>query len=122
MGHILRRIFKNLHLLVAIVIVLPTAIIYGSPELLPNYLNIQVHTIDLANMLKANMVLYLGMCAIWVLGIWKIKYWKSATALNILFMGTLALGRGLSMIVDGPPSGGFIFGLIAELGFSHPIN
>jgi len=33
--------FKNLHLLISIVIVLPTGIIYGSPSILSNQLNIQ---------------------------------------------------------------------------------
>ena len=38
-------IFKNLHLIVSISIVIPTAIIYGSPSILPNYLDIQVNSI-----------------------------------------------------------------------------
>jgi hypothetical protein len=48
-------VFKNLHLLISLSIVVPTAIIYGSPSILPERLDIQVNTIDLANMLKANM-------------------------------------------------------------------
>ena len=106
--------FKNLHLLISISIVLPTGIIYGSPSILPEQLDIQVNTIDLANMLKANMCLYIGISFIWILGIWKTKYWKRATELNILFMLTLATGRALSMIMDGLPTGGYIFGIIAE--------
>jgi len=107
-------IFRNLHLLISISIVLPTGIIYGSPSILPEQLDIQVNTIDLANMLKANMCLYIGISAIWILGIWKTEYWKPATELNILFMLTLATGRALSMIMDGLPTGGYIFGIIAE--------
>jgi hypothetical protein len=107
-------IFKNLHLLISILIVLPTGIIYGSPSILPEQLDIQVNTIDLANMLKANMCLYIGISIIWILGVWKTEYWKRATELNILFMLTLAIGRGLSMIMDGFPTGGYIFGIIAE--------
>jgi hypothetical protein len=107
-------IFKNLHLLIYILIVLQTGIIYGSPSILPEQLDIQVNTIDLANMLKANMCLYIGISIIWILGVWKTEYWKRATELNILFMLTLATGRGLSMIMDGFPTGGYIFGIIAE--------
>tara|TARA_B110001450_G_scaffold252126_1_gene273315 strand:- start:71 stop:466 length:396 start_codon:yes stop_codon:yes gene_type:complete len=107
-------IFKNLHLLISILIVLPTGIIYGSPSILPEQLDIQVNTIDLANMLKANMCLYIGISIIWILGVWKTEYWKRATELNILFMLTLGTGRGLSMIMDGFPTGGYIFGIIAE--------
>ena len=107
-------LFKNLHLLISLSIVIPTGIIYGSPSILSKQLNIEVNTIDLSNMLKANMCLYLGISVIWLLGIWKPKYWKRATELNILFMLTLATGRALSMIIDGLPTNGYIFGIIAE--------
>jgi hypothetical protein len=107
-------LFKNLHLLISLSIVIPTGIIYGSPSILSKQLNIEVNTIDLSNMLKANMCLYLGISLIWLLGIWKPKYWKRATELNILFMLTLATGRALSMIIDGLPTNGYIFGIIAE--------
>nr|WP_309759567.1 DUF4345 domain-containing protein [Flavobacterium sp.] len=107
-------ILKNLHLLLSLSIVVPTAIIYGSPSILPEYLDIQVNTVDFSNMLKAIMCLYLGISIVWILGIWKTKYWKTATQLNILFMLSLAIGRMLSMLMDGFPTGGYIFGIIAE--------
>ena len=107
-------IFKNLHLLISLSIVLPTGIIYGSPSILSQQLNIQVNTIDLSNMLKAVMCLYIGVSIVWILGIWKKEYWKRATELNILFMLTLAIGRALSMVMDGVPTGGYVFGIIAE--------
>jgi hypothetical protein len=115
MNNILKWIFKSLHLIISLSIVVPTAIIYGSPSVLPEHLDIQVNTVDLSNMLKAFMCLYLGISLIWALGIWKTKYWKIATQLNVLFMLTLATGRALSMIMDGFPTGGYIFGIIAEL-------
>tara|TARA_B100000809_G_C14921770_1_gene453647 strand:- start:127 stop:459 length:333 start_codon:yes stop_codon:yes gene_type:complete len=93
---------------------LPTGIIYGASSILPEQLDLQVYTIDLANMLKANMCLYIGISLIWILGIWKTEYWKRATELNIIFMLTLATGRALSMIMDGLSTGGYIFGIIAE--------
>ena len=108
-------ILKNLHLFLSLSIVVPTAIIYGSPSILPEYLDIQVNTIDFSNMLKAIMCLYLGISIVWILGIWKTKYWKNATQLNILFMLSLAIGRMISMLVDGFPIGGYIFGIIAEI-------
>lgn len=108
-------IFKHLHLLASISVVVPTAIIYGSPSILPNHLDIQVNTVDLSNMLKAIMCLYLGVSLVWGLGIWKTRYLKPATELNILFMLTLATGRALSMVMDGMPTGGYIFGILAEL-------
>ena len=107
-------IFKNLHLIVSISIVIPTAIIYGSPSALPNYLDIQVNSIDLSNMLKAIMCLYFGISLVWILGIWKTKYWKIATKLDMLFMMSIAIGRALSMLIDGLPTGGYVFGILAE--------
>jgi hypothetical protein len=107
-------VFKNLHLLVSLSIVVPTSIIYGSPSILSERLDIQVNTIDLSNMLKAFMCLYIGISFVWILGIWKNKYWENATQLNILFMLTLATGRILSMVTDGFPTSGYIFGAIAE--------
>ncbi|AZQ57966.1 DUF4345 domain-containing protein [Maribacter sp. MJ134] len=115
MNNNLKWIFKSLHLIISLSIVVPTAIIYGSPSVLPEHLDIEVNTVDLSNMLKAIMCLYLGISLIWALGIWKSKYWKIATQLNVLFMLTLATGRALSMIMDGFPTGGYIFGIFAEL-------
>ncbi len=109
------RLQKNLHLLISIVIVVPVGIIYGSPKLLPSFLDIDINSVDLANMLKAVMCLYLGISAVWFVGIWEPKYWKAATQLNILFMLSLAIGRVISMILDGMPSEGYLFGLVDEL-------
>lgn len=106
---------KNLHLVISLLIVVPTAIIYGTPSILSTNLNIEVSTIDLSNLLKAIMCLYIGISCIWLVGIIKEKYWKSATQLNILFMLTLATGRILSIIIDGTPTSGYVFGVIAEL-------
>jgi len=94
---------------------MPTGIIYGTSDLLPKLLDIQVHTLDQSNMLKAIMCLYLGISIVWILGIFQEKYWTKATELNILFMLTLASGRFLSIMIDGFPTGGYIFGIIAEL-------
>ena len=111
----LKCIYKNLHLVISLSIVIPTAIIYGSPLLLPKFLDIQVNTNDLSNMLRAIMCLYLGISFVWIIGIIKKEYWKEATKLNILFMLTLAVGRTLSIVLDGLPTGGYVFGVIAEL-------
>jgi hypothetical protein len=108
-------ILRNLHLLISISIVIPTAIIYGSPSILQEQLDIHVNTVDLANMLKAIMVLYLGVSFVWILGVWKLRYWKRATQLNVLFMLMIATGRCLSMLSEGLPSRGYIFAVVAEL-------
>lgn len=107
--------FRNLHLVISVIIVIPTGVIYGSNSILPEYLDIQVNSIDLSNMLKANMILYLGISIVWILGMCKVKYWRKATELNILFMLTLGIGRIFSILTDGLPTNGYIFGVIAEL-------
>ena len=114
MGNITNWFLKNSHLLISLVIILPTSIVYGSPFILSKQLNIKVNTIDLSNLLKANMFLYLGISTVWILGISKLSYWKRATELNILFMLSLGIGRAVSMLLDGLPTSGFIFGIIAE--------
>ena len=98
---------KNLHLLISLLIVAPTAIIYGSPSILQKQLDIQVNTIDLSNMLKATMGLYLGISVVWILGIWKKSYWKRATELNVLFMLTLAIGHSLIILMSNSTNTAF---------------
>lgn len=74
-----------------------------------------VETVDLNSVFRAIMCLYLACAVIWVLGIAKSEYWKTATILNIVFMLGLATGRFLSLIVDGIPSTPFALGLVGEL-------
>jgi hypothetical protein len=107
-------LLKNIHLLVSVAIVVPAAIVYGSPALLPGYLQVLVNTTDLSNLLKAIMCLYLAISLVWLTGIFKPQYWKAATQLNIVFMLSLATGRFISMVIDGIPTAAYIFAVIAE--------
>lgn len=111
-------ILKNLHLLISLAIVVPFAFIYGlSPaENLPRLFDFTVETTDLTNVFRAIMGLYLGISAVWIIGIVKPHLWKTATILHIVFMLGLALGRTISLILDGLPSQPFVTGLILELG------
>jgi len=61
------------------------------------------------------MGLYLGMVILWVTGIFKLLYWRTATISNIFFMLGLASGRIISLIIDGVPSISFLVGLALEL-------
>ncbi|OEK00720.1 hypothetical protein BFP97_03995 [Roseivirga sp. 4D4] len=110
-------ILKNLHLLVSLTIVVPFAFIYGlSPaDTLPEYFDFNVETTDLKNVFRAIMGLYLGISFVWILGIIKPNLWKTATILHVVFMLGLALGRALSMLMDGIPSQAFVTGFILEL-------
>lgn len=115
----LKNIFniKNSHLLISVVIVIPVALTYGMfpSEILPKIVDFTVQTSDLKNVFRAIMGLYLAMASFWILGIMKPKFWFAATVSNILFMGGLALGRIISLVIDGMPSTIFFIGTFGEL-------
>lgn len=108
---------KNLHLIISVLIVVPVAFVYG---FLPNFISqslfdVEVATLDLANIFKAVMGFYLASASLWVLGLVKSKYWEIATISNIVFMFGLSTGRFISLIYDGIPSAVFLYGTFAEL-------
>ena len=108
---------QNLHLIISSVIVIPVAFVYGllPKTILPQLLDFSVETTDLANVFRAIMGLYLAFASLWILGILKSDYWKAATLSQILFMLGLALGRILSVFLDGIPSLVFYYGILGEL-------
>lgn len=108
---------KNLHLLISIAVLIPAAFMYGLfPEkVLPLLLDVSVDSVDLKNVFRAIMCLYLGVSGIWILGVLRSEYWKFASLLAAVFMGSLGAGRMISLIIDGIPSLLFVFGLFGEL-------
>ena len=100
---------KNLHLLISIVVIIPAAFMYGLfPEkVLPLLLDVAIDS-------RVIMCLYLGIAGIWILGVLRSDYWKFATLLAIVFMGSLSLGRAISFVIDGQPSLIFILGFFGE--------
>jgi len=82
---------------------------------LPFLFDFKVESINLAGIFRAIMGLYLGMCAIWIIGIIKSQLWVTATITNITFMGGLMLGRLVSLVLDGVPGIYFIIGFMLEL-------
>ena len=61
------------------------------------------------------MGLYLGMAVLCVIGVFKSHQWRTATTSNVFFMIGLALGRTISLVIDGIPSIYFLVGLVLEL-------
>jgi hypothetical protein len=108
---------QNLHLIISAGIVIPVAFVYGlfPKTILPELLDFSVETTDLANVFRAIMGLYLTFASLWILGIIKPDYWKAATISQILFMLGLAIGRMLSLSLDGIPSPVFYYGILGEL-------
>lgn len=108
---------KNLHLLISVLVVIPIAFTYGlfPSEMLPKLFDFEVQTIDLKNVFRAIMGLYLAFVSFWILGILNQKFWTAATIANMLFMLGLGFGRVISLVFDGLPSLTFFIGLFGEL-------
>jgi hypothetical protein len=113
---LIRPASKNLHLTVSILVIIPIALAYGIyPQMiLPLLFDFKVDAINQANIFRAMMGLYLGMSVIWIMGIIKSKLWVTATITNITFMGGLALGRLVSLALDGVPGIYFLIGFVLE--------
>jgi len=106
-------IISKIHLVISVSIVVPIALIYGfKPEL---SFDMFLETIDEHNFYKAVMGLYLGFSTIWLLGVFKVHYLKTALITNVVFMLGLGFGRLLSLTLDGIPTVGYLFGTVAEL-------
>lgn len=110
--------YKNLQLLLSAVVVISVSFVYGgNPSVfMPYVFGFEVIDIDLKNILRAVMGLYLAIGGFWVYTLFREKYWETATLINILFMGGLAFGRLVSTIFDGV-SPQFMVGLVLEFIF-----
>lgn len=108
---------RNAHLLVSSVLVVTAGLMYGlSPATaLPVMFDIRVETVDLANVFRVIMCIYLAVSAVWIAGMVKPSLWRAATLANILFMSSLTSGRVISLIFDGIPSVNLILALVGEL-------
>lgn len=112
----IRHTSKNLHLTVSILVIIPIALAYGvyPQRMLPWLFDFKVDNINLGNVFRGMMGLYLAMSVIWMMGIIKPRLWATATITNIAFMGGLALGRLVSLALDGIPGIYFLIGLALE--------
>lgn len=109
---------KNLNLAFSALIVISVSFVYGGnpSSFLPYVFGFEVESLELKNMLRAIMGLYIAFGGYWVYGIIKAKHWRTATISNVLFMGGLASGRLVSTLFDGV-SPQFMVGLILEIIF-----
>ncbi|TVZ50900.1 DUF4345 domain-containing protein [Dokdonia sp. Hel_I_53] len=94
---------QNLHLGVSSFIVLLMAFVYGANPsgILPYIFGFEVEDIELKNIFRAIMGLYMAFGGYWIYGLFHKSHWRSATLANILFMSGLVFGRVLSTILDG---------------------
>jgi hypothetical protein len=109
---------KNLHLFLSGIIVIIAGVVYGGypTYLMPLILDFQVDALELKNMLRAIMGIYMGIGMFWLMGAYNAKLWYAATLSNVLFMGGISFGRIVSTIFDGV-SVQFTTALILELLF-----
>lgn len=109
---------KNIQLGASASIVIIVGLIYGlyPSKILPLVFGFEVEDLELKNIFRAIMGLYLGLGTYWIIGIVKPHHWRAATLTNVIFMGGLAFGRIISTIFDGI-SIQYTIGLILELIF-----
>jgi hypothetical protein len=96
----------RLYLLIAVLIVVPIALSYGldPANVLPRFLDIKVEGTDQTQIFRAMMCLYLGSTAFWAIAAFKPSWQRIAVIWAIIFSLSLAIGRVISLIVDGPAS------------------
>lgn len=111
--------FRNLHLGIASLIIGFVGLGYGlfPNQVLPFLFDFKVESVDLSHVFRAMMGLYLSFATYWIIGIFKFEHWRNASLSNIIFMGGLALGRMVSIIIDGVPSAPFLIGTVLEILF-----
>ena len=91
--------------------VLAVSLTYGLyPEITLKYLyDIEVNSANLANIFRAIMGLYIALSIFWVAGAFKKSLRLAALWSMTIFMTGIALGRILSIIIDGFPYPIFLF-------------
>lgn len=109
---------RNLNLVLSGIAVIVAGLLYGGHPsyVMPLILDFEVEALELKNMLRAIMGIYIGIGIFWLMGAYKTKLWYAATVCNVLFMGGISFGRIVSTLLDGV-SMQFTPALILELLF-----
>lgn len=94
------------YLLCMAVLIVPIALSYGidPAAVLPKFLNIEVEGTDQTQIFRALMCLYLGASIFWAIAAFKPEWRRVAVIWAVFFALSLAVGRVISVVVDGPPS------------------
>ena len=97
--------YRKVYLWVSAIGLIPVALSYGVvPELSMNWLfGITVEVPNEAHIFRGVMGLYLALVTLWILGATNERYERAAILSEIFFMSGLAVGRLLSVLVDGWP-------------------
>ena len=110
----------KLFLLIAAVGLTPIALAYGlMPELtVPMLYGIEIDSVNTSHVFRAVMGLYLAMVVFWLIGVKRETLRRPALFSVLVFMAGLAVGRVVSLLLDGMPNGIFILYLLLEIGFA----
>lgn len=108
---------QRLFLLAMGVGLLPVALSYGAiPEKsLPLLYGISAPDLPTRHVFRAVMGLYLGMICFWLAGVVLPRMRRAALWTVLVFVTGIALGRVLSLGLDGWPSSILVFYLVAEI-------
>ena len=111
---------ESLFLIVAALGLTPIALAYGLvPEAMaPMLYGIDIDSVNLAHIFRALMGLYLAMVVFWILGANRDVLRFPALCSVAVFMAGLAVGRLLSLILDGMPEPLLVVYLALEVGFA----
>lgn len=97
--------YRKFYLWISAIGLIPIALSYGAvPGQSLNWLfDITVDSTNHAHIFRAITGLYFAMIAIWILGATREEYERAAIVSEIVFMGGLAAGRVVSILIDGWP-------------------
>ena len=100
--------------------VFPVALTYGvNPQVTLAYLyDIEVNSINLSNIFRAIMGLYIALNVFWIIGAFKKSLLLPAMWSLTIFMTGIGLGRMLSLLIDGIPYTAFILYMLLEFIFA----
>ncbi|MGR5235766.1 DUF4345 domain-containing protein [Vibrio alfacsensis] len=110
---------QSIFLLLAAAGLTPIALSYGfSPvNSLLFLFGIDASPVNVSHIFRAVMGLYLALVMFWVMGAMSKKYRLPALYSLVIFMFGLAMGRALSLLVDGMPHWLLVVYLLLEFGF-----
>jgi hypothetical protein len=107
----------KIFLLVAGAFLIPVALTYGidPAATLPKFINITAEGTDQTHIFRALACLYLGMSTFCIIAAFTPEWRRVAVIWAVFFAYSLAIGRILSIIIDGIPSPILLFYLAVEL-------
>ena len=111
---------ERVFLLVAAAGLTPIALAYGliPATTVPVLYGVEIDSVNITHIFRAVMGLYLAMVIFWILGAAREPLRFAALCSVVVFMGGLATGRFLSLLVDGIPVLPLVIYLVLEVGFA----